>query len=224
MPSVLIVEDEELIRFSFSRALKRGGLFVAYAENGKTALEKVAGGKYDVAVVDLHLGDIDGLDIIRHLKRFSPDTKIIVVTAVCNDTVKDSLLREGADCFYEKPFDTYDIANSIEEHLASLYSGQDPERRHANRKSYGIVIDFSLYIIDASEITTLTFKGEGIDISGTGIGIKTDYPLEPGHLIEFTNGERKSGIVTWCRKVDGHAYRAGIKFMMDNNTPDNQLS
>ncbi|MGD1075803.1 MAG: response regulator [Thermodesulfovibrionales bacterium] len=223
MPSVLIIEDEGLIRFSFSRALKKVGLVVSYAEDGKDALKKVTDGKYDVAVVDLNLGDSDGLDIIRHLKRFSPATKVIVITAMCNDAVKESLLHEGADCFYEKPFDTYDIVKSIQEHLSALYDGKIQEKRHTGRSLYGNAIDFFLYVLDVSEIKKLAFKGESIDISQTGIGIRTDYPLEPGHLIEFTNGEQKSGIVTWCRKVESHSYRAGIKFM-EYTTQDNPLS
>jgi DNA-binding response OmpR family regulator len=216
MRCVLIIEDEGLIRFSFSRALKKKGLIISYAENGKDALGKMAGQKYDVAVFDLHLGDLDGLDVIRHLKKCSPETKIIAITDTSNDAVKESLLLEGVDCFYEKPFDPYDIANSIEQHLSTLYSGKILERRCSDRSSYGKRVDFFIYILDLSEIKTLTFRGQGIDISLTGIGIETDYPLEPGHLIEFTNGQRKSGIVTRSRKVNDHLYQAGIKFIKDN--------
>ncbi len=122
---------------------------------------------------------------------------------------------EGAACFYEKPFDTYDIAKSIEEHLSALYSGKILERRHSERNFYGIMIDFSLYVFDVSNIKKLTFRGEGTDIGHGGIGIRTDYPLEPGHLVEFTNGQRKCGIVAWSRKIDDRSYRAGIKFMED---------
>lgn len=113
MPGVLIVDDERLVCFSFSRALRKEGIIVENAENGRAAIEKIDNEKFDLVVVDLCLGDMDGTDVIRHLKKKSPETKIIVITAYEANRLKEEMMLDDIDGFYEKPFDTYEIVDTI---------------------------------------------------------------------------------------------------------------
>ena len=118
MAEVLIVDDEALIRFSLSKALTKEGLAVSDAENGKSAMEKISRDKYSLAVIDLRLGDVDGIDVIRYLKKISPQTGIIVITAFGSEEVRRAVTLEGIDGFFEKPFDTYEITKFIRGYLS----------------------------------------------------------------------------------------------------------
>ena len=83
--------------------------------------------------------------------------------------------------------------------------------RQFERKPYFQPVDFSMSSHESRERKLLNVKGKAIDISDGGIGIQTDIPLEPGHMLWFNDGtEDKAGLVQWCMKHDND-YRAGIK-------------
>jgi extracellular factor (EF) 3-hydroxypalmitic acid methyl ester biosynthesis protein len=83
--------------------------------------------------------------------------------------------------------------------------------RQFERKPYTQVIDYSISTNETRQRKWLNLKGKAIDISDTGIGIQTDYPLSPGHVLWFNKGiDDKAGFVRWCMKVDND-YRAGIQ-------------
>ena len=72
-------------------------------------------------------------------------------------------------------------------------------------------IDYSLSISESNKRKWLNLKGKAVDISETGIGIQTDYPLAPGHMLWFNGGiEEKAGFVRWSTKIDNE-YRVGIE-------------
>lgn len=87
------------------------------------------------------------------------------------------------------------------------------EKRASERIPYDQLVDFSVSVLQFEELKSLSFKAEGIDISRTGLAVRMDYPLEPGHVLKF-NDEigHKAGVVKWGRKTDNSAYRFGIKF------------
>lgn len=83
--------------------------------------------------------------------------------------------------------------------------------RRYERKPSSQTIDYSLSVSEDRERKWLNLKGKAVDISDTGIGIQTDYPLAPGHMLWFNRGvEEKAGFVRWCMKLDNE-YRAGIE-------------
>lgn len=83
--------------------------------------------------------------------------------------------------------------------------------RQFERIPYFQPIDFSISSQESRERKFLHLKGTAIDISDGGLGIQTDYPLKPGHILWFDDGiEDKAGLVQWCVKLDND-YRAGVK-------------
>jgi len=88
---------------------------------------------------------------------------------------------------------------------------QNEKARRYERKPYSQIIDYSLSVSESRERKWLNMKGKAVDISEAGIGIQTDYPLAPGHMLWFNGGiEEKAGFVRWCEKLDNE-YRAGIE-------------
>lgn len=83
--------------------------------------------------------------------------------------------------------------------------------RRSERKPYSQIIDYSLITSDSKDRKWLNLKGKAVDISEAGIGIETDYPLAPGHMLWFNEGiEEKAGFVRWSAKLD-EGYKAGIE-------------
>jgi DNA-binding NtrC family response regulator len=119
MKRVLVIEDEHLIRSSISRAIRKDGFIVSEAKNSIEAMESIHNGGCDLAIVDLYLEDgLHGLQLIREIHRCSPEAKIIVITAHGSEEIRSSVIREGVNCFYDKPFEVGDIRNAIKEMLA----------------------------------------------------------------------------------------------------------
>lgn len=120
MSGVLVVDDEKLIRLLLSRALKKEGIPVVDAGCGNEAIEKIRDRKFDLVVLDLRLGDISGIDIIDSIKKISPDTKIIVVTAYGSEKkeIEKEMIHPGIIGFYEKPFNTFEVIDKIKKCLS----------------------------------------------------------------------------------------------------------
>ncbi|MFN3478754.1 MAG: PilZ domain-containing protein [Thermodesulfovibrionales bacterium] len=87
------------------------------------------------------------------------------------------------------------------------------ERRVFSRKEEQSEIEYTVTVLDLKELKKLTKKALIVDLSEGGVGIITDYPLEPGHILTFVNGfSNKIGIVRWSDREDSH-YRVGVKFV-----------
>lgn len=115
---ILVVEDETLIRSSLAHELRKDGLVVTEAGDYSEALKELKNEGCDLAVVDLFLEDeMHGMKLIGDIHSYSPETKIIVVTAFGMEEVKQAAMKEGIDGFYEKPFRLMDIRNAVREML-----------------------------------------------------------------------------------------------------------
>ncbi len=89
MPSILLVEDTETILRMYTYGLEREGFTVFSASSGGEALEKLAGARYEVVILDLMLSGMSGLDVLTeyNVKTESPHTKLVVLTSVDNQHI-----------------------------------------------------------------------------------------------------------------------------------------
>ena len=106
---ILIVDDEEIIRDSFSAFLSDYGYRVLGAENGRLGLEIFEQQSPDAVILDLRMPEMDGLEVLETLKQKSPDTPVLVISggASINDAV--AALRLGAWDYILKPLKSLDI-------------------------------------------------------------------------------------------------------------------
>ncbi len=115
--SVLVVDDEELIRRSLRMALEAAGYTVRLAANGAEALAQFAADPPDCAIIDLRLGDIDGLEVLRSARQTVVGLKAIVITAHGDVDSAVQALRLGAYDFIRKPFDLEEIIAAVKNAL-----------------------------------------------------------------------------------------------------------
>ena len=113
MATILVVEDDPIIRQTVEYALKRAGFSVHAVANGGAALETAARVQPDLVLLDLMLPGMDGYEIAERLRADDKETAIVMVTAL--DTERDKVrgLDAGADDYITKPF-------SMEELLARV--------------------------------------------------------------------------------------------------------
>ena len=104
MSKVLIVDDEAIIRESLRDWLTDVGHSVLTASNGAQALDVIAREKPAIAIVDLVMPGIDGIELLRRAKEVSPATEVIIVTAYGSIPTAISAMRAGAYDYIEKPF------------------------------------------------------------------------------------------------------------------------
>ena len=103
MSHILIVEDEENLRFSIARSLARAGHKVAEAGNVREAKQVFANAPVDVLVTDVNLDGDDGIELVRTLRSDGFDGPIIVITAFGSIDNAVTAMKEGADEYLQKP-------------------------------------------------------------------------------------------------------------------------
>jgi DNA-binding response OmpR family regulator len=103
MATVLLVEDDHVVRSAMSRSLTDRGHAVHATSTALDALRRVAAGAPDLIVLDLGLPDLDGADALRMLRGIT-DIPIIIATARDDESEIVRLLRAGADDYMVKPF------------------------------------------------------------------------------------------------------------------------
>lgn len=126
---ILLIEDDKSLATGMQEALKRAGLVVNWVDRGQAALQSLAVQVPDIVILDLGLPDMDGLSLLKTLRRQHKQLQVLILTA--RDSVADKVagLDLGADDYLTKPFD-------LDELLARLRAF---ERRLGTASSHLVV-------------------------------------------------------------------------------------
>jgi DNA-binding response OmpR family regulator len=101
---ILIVDDEPKIRSFIGRALTAAGYATEFAASGAEALRSCGAARYDLVILDLVIGDMDGRQVLGELLSARPDQAVIVLSCVADVAAKVDLLERGAQDYLTKPF------------------------------------------------------------------------------------------------------------------------
>ena len=111
--SLLIVDDDNPFRDRLSRAMEKKGFLVSQAEGVKKAIDSIKIKKPAFAVVDLRLGDGNGLEIVKELQASNEDCKIIMLTGYGNIPTAVAAIKQGAIDYLAKPSDADDVEKAL---------------------------------------------------------------------------------------------------------------
>jgi two-component system, OmpR family, copper resistance phosphate regulon response regulator CusR len=122
---ILIVEDEARIASFLEKGLKANGFATAVATAGEQALQMARAGTFDLLVLDLGLPDVDGLQVLRELRRRDSRLPVIILTA--RDEVSDTVsgLEDGADDYVAKPFRFEELLARVRVRLRGDHAPED---------------------------------------------------------------------------------------------------
>ncbi len=101
---ILIVDDEEIMRESLTDWLKEDGYEVEAVEDGFKGLEAAKSGKWNVMLLDLKMPKMDGLEVLKEVKRLKLDIPVIIITAYATVDTAVAAIKEGAYDYIVKPF------------------------------------------------------------------------------------------------------------------------
>jgi CheY-like chemotaxis protein len=117
--TVLVVDDEEIIRESLKEWLSSHGYEVTTAEDGAQALKMMREKNFGVTILDLKLPDKDGIQVLTEAREYKPDLKSIFITAYPTVDAAAKARKLGASDFIPKPFEPEQLEKSIEKVLTA---------------------------------------------------------------------------------------------------------
>ena len=110
---VLIVDDEEEIVAFMGRFLKRLNIDSVLATSGEDALEKYKNDSFDCVFLDVHLGGISGIEVLRRIKEVNPEAKVVIITGSISADNQTRVLEYGATDYIQKPIDLADFKKKV---------------------------------------------------------------------------------------------------------------
>ena len=116
--SIMVVDDDELIRLALKINLERAGFDISIAETAESALERLNEHQYDLLLNDFLMPGINGLELMLQAKKIYPDIKVIIFSGFAEESMPDMFLELGADYFFQKPINTKDLVKCIQNILS----------------------------------------------------------------------------------------------------------
>ncbi len=173
--SILVIDDEEVMRDVLGRVLGQAGYDVSFAETGLQGLELARRGSYAAAIVDVMLPEMGGLEVLEELKKQDAEMVVLMITAFASMEMAIDAIKKGAFYFVPKPFDNQQLLHILASGLLQRrLEGENRELRTALRdqgrfmelvgKSPRILQVFQLVSQVAPSRSTILVVGE----SGTG--------------------------------------------------------
>lgn len=121
MARILVVDDEKNIRLMIELALGQSGHTVVLAADGPEGLSKYGDGSdFDLVLLDQRMPGMEGLEVLRELRKKSPESKIIMITAFGTIDLAVDAMKAGATDFLRKPFTTDMLRNAVQSSLAGI--------------------------------------------------------------------------------------------------------
>jgi two-component system, NtrC family, response regulator AtoC len=114
---ILVVDDEELVRWTLVQTLSNEGYKVEEAETGEIAVEKFQKKVFDLVILDIKLPGIDGIEVLKKIKEMDKDAMVIMITAHGGVESAVQCMKLGAFHYFQKPFDIEEVKLFVKQAL-----------------------------------------------------------------------------------------------------------
>lgn len=205
---MLVVEDEPAIAEIVSRYLQRAGYETAIAGTGRAALGRAEASPPDVVVLDLMLPDIDGLEVMRRLRRDNGRRRaIILLTARGEESDRIIGLRLGADDYVVKPFSPAELVARVDAVLRRIESL--PERQPP--------LGFDGLEIDPAA-RSVALDGQPVELTGREFELLLFLARHPGQV--FTRDQLMDHVWHYTFYIDTSTVTVHIRRLRAKLEPD----
>jgi len=116
---IMVIDDEKIVGDMAKMSLEQEGYLVETFLNAEPALARLQEQKFDVVVTDLKMRGIDGMEVLRTVKRLYPETRVIMITAFANLDAAIEALRADVHDFFPKPVKIKELKASIQRALGN---------------------------------------------------------------------------------------------------------
>ncbi|MBK1858069.1 sigma-54-dependent transcriptional regulator [Cerasicoccus arenae] len=197
--SILVIDDDEGLRYSLERVLSARGYEIIQASSGEEGLKVAETAKPSVILLDNRMGGITGIETLQHLRSKSPDSMVILMTAFGTTQTAIEAMKFGAFDYIIKPFDVAKILGLIEKALAAyadLHQAKDDYEPMLNSE------DYREGIVGSSEPMQEVFKVIG-QVAASDVTV-------------MVTGESGTGKELVARCIYQHSLRNGRPFIAVN--------
>jgi FixJ family two-component response regulator len=125
---LLVVDDELIVRDSLNKWFREEGYDVTVADGAQEALTKMAAGRFDLAMVDIKMPGVDGVELQKRMHEIDPEMFVIIMTGYASVETAVAALKNGAYDYVSKPFDPDDMAHTVQNALAHKRAEKENER------------------------------------------------------------------------------------------------
>jgi len=195
---ILVVDDEESIRWVLGKCLEKAGYEVEYGENGAQGIDKAISGSFSSIILDITMPDMTGFDVLSEIRSNGIDSPVIIITA--QNTVKNAIdaMKRGAYDYIAKPFDLDEVKLIVKRAIES----------YENSKKLDILR------AESSEVDTLQ------DMVGQSQAMLNIYKMI-GRVAErditvLVNGESGTGKELVARAIHSNSTRKNKKLVAVN--------
>jgi len=216
---MLVVDDDQLIGWALEKGLTGESLQLTVVESGRDAMLEIGKYNYHLVLLDIHLPDVNGLELLGEIRRRSPHSRIIVTSADVSESNKEKAFSGGASQFLEKPFSI----STIQGLLRSVFGDYSGKRRHDR---YICNLPFHVELPGTSPEDPSHdcdhHHGSILDVGEAGIRLSIDkplavgqklrlaHPLEDSTLTRFIPPRTNAEVVWVTRGANG--FLAGLRF------------
>jgi len=194
-PSILIVDDDEVMQETLSDVLRKRGYEIFSVGSGNGALSIIKKNIIDLILLDVKLPDIDGLEVLKKIKEFDTEILVIMMTAYSDVLTAVSSMKSGAYDYINKPFELEELKLLIEKGLETKSLINEVRRLHRQQKEkyqnshiYGVspqihYVKELISMISKTHKTSVLIQGEsgtGKELAANAIhynGKRSDKPL-----------------------------------------------
>ncbi len=127
--NVLVIDDDQIVLQILAKILRKEGYNVDTAETGCEAMEKLQAKTFHIAIIDVRLQDISGIDLLAQIQKSAPNMKKIMLTGYPSNEDKTRALELGANEYLAKPVKSEELINAIECELQQGSSQNKDSRR-----------------------------------------------------------------------------------------------
>jgi YesN/AraC family two-component response regulator len=124
---VLLVDDEREFAQTLSERLQLRSMGAAVAYDGESALDLVQDDEPEVMIIDLKMPGIDGIEVLKKVKKTRPEIEIIVLTGHGADTDKEQCMQLGAFAYLQKPVDIDDLSETLKKAYDKIRKGRQTQ-------------------------------------------------------------------------------------------------
>ncbi len=205
--AILVVDDETIVRESLGAWFREEGHDVDLAESGPAALKRVAERRYDLALVDVKMPGMDGLELQARLTEVAPDLTVIVMTAYASVQTAVQALKAGAYDYIVKPFDPDELSHLVRrahDHRAlakenvrlkeSLAAVSAPDAIVAESPAMRRVLDL-IQAVGPTDSTVLVLGGSGTGKELVARAVHAASPRRFGPLVAVHCGALAEGLL-----------------------------
>lgn len=132
MSRILVVDDEEDMRWTFTNLLENEGYTVESLADGPSAIQRIQKNDIDLVLLDIRIPNMDGIQILEKLKSIKNTLPVIVITGYGNPETAANVMKLGAFDYLSKPFDNNKLLNMVKRalELSKLKKGTTPFQQH----------------------------------------------------------------------------------------------